>query len=653
MSALFFLYGLSFFILGLVLFVRDVPNNIFKLNFTFRLLGVFAFLHATNEWQVMLQINRSFGVWEGLYTSGLIIGVSGLSFSILLAAGLSIWTLQDHYSKKAICVFWAGMSILWLSVFMGAIGGWWGYPVADFVGRWLLGGVGSLLLGWGFWKVGHSSFLPNQNVHPSALPGQLSTLFSLAGGALFVYGIFTFLGPKLPFFPASVVNAEMASDILGFPVQVIRTITAFVLAVSMLNCLRQFQQLDQQNMEELINIRTAQLRENEAKLKQSQKMEAIGQLTGGIAHDFNNILAVIQGNAELLQEESENISNADEAITNTILQRVASILKVTTRGAELTRNMLAFSRKQELHPQSIDMGQQIAEMIRILGRTLGETIDVKVQTDKNLWLCVVDPGQVENALLNLAINARDAMPEGGTLTIETHNVCLDDEYAAAQTELKPGNYVMLAVSDTGIGISPEDLPYVFEPFFTTKEVGKGTGLGLSMVYGFAKQSGGHINIYSEHMHGTTVRLYLPQSQGASIDPAKDIEVAPLAPVDEIIMVVEDDTDMRTLIVALLGSMGFRIREAKDGASALVSIETEGRIDLLLTDVVLSGKMNGGELAEQISKIQPDVKVLFMSGYTEDAFSGNKLLGKDVVLLQKPFRKMDLAQKIQMTLGKDI
>lgn len=379
----------------------------------------------------------------------------------------------------------------------------------------------------------------------------------------------------------------------------------------------------------------------EQKLKQSQKMEAVGQLTGGIAHDFNNILGVIQGNLELLKEQIDEIPGVDDSLFD-------AALKATVRGAELTQNMLAFSRKQDLHPEATNLGAQILNMISILQRTLGEAIAIEVQQDKNLWNCDVDPGQVEAALLNLALNARDAMPGGGTLSIETRNVFLDDEYASAQTELAPGNYIMLAVSDTGAGIFNENLPHVFEPFYTTKEVGKGTGLGLSMVYGFAKQSGGHVTIYSEPGHGTTVKIYLPRSDDqvgeTQSNAGEDQKTG-----DEIILIVEDDPELRTLAVALVSSMGYRIREAKDGPSALANFEKQGAIDLLLTDVVLPGGMNGVELAERITQIQPTAKTLFMSGYTEDAFLGNKLVDKDNLILQKPFRKKDLASRIRQAL----
>jgi PAS domain S-box-containing protein len=379
----------------------------------------------------------------------------------------------------------------------------------------------------------------------------------------------------------------------------------------------------------------------EKKLDQSQKMEAIGQLTGGIAHDFNNLLGVVQGNAELLQEQI--ISNPE---INANL--IDAVLRATKRGADLTRNMLAFSRTLELRPQTIYLNEQIPNLISILQRTIGEDITIDVKSDDNIWPCTVDPGQVENALLNLAINARDAMPDGGTLTVETRNVYLDDNYVNTQTDVNPGDYVMLAVSDTGTGIDEEDLQHVFEPFFTTKEVGKGTGLGLSMVYGFVKQSGGHISINSQDNQGTTVKIYLPRSETVMTG-QKSQEIVDQKSGNESILVVEDDPDLRTLAVALLSSMGYQIREAEDGPSALDNMEKQGPVDLLLTDVVLPGGMNGVELAKKITNLHPEINTLFMSGYTEDAFADNDLLGEDAVLLQKPFLKADLASKIRQAL----
>lgn len=381
----------------------------------------------------------------------------------------------------------------------------------------------------------------------------------------------------------------------------------------------------------------------EEKLGQSQKMEAVGQLTGGIAHDFNNLLAVIQGNAELLMETSPHLTGKEEGFIN-------SILKSADRGAELTQSMLAFSRKQDLIPKTIYLDKQIQGMTKILSRTLGETISIKVIHENNLWACTADPGQMENALLNLAINARDAMPDGGNLSIETQNIYLDDEYAEALSELVPGKYLMLAVSDTGTGISAEDMEHVFEPFFTTKDVGSGTGLGLSMVYGFAKQSGGHASIYSEVGKGTTVKIYLPQTDHVEKEQDK-IEQQTFKTGNGVILVVEDDPDMRSLTVALLNNMGYQVQSAKDGPTALSMLEDIGQLDVLLSDIVLPGGLNGVELAKEIKEIKPDIKTLFMSGYTENAFSQSNILQEDAILLEKPFRQVQLAEKISYLLNR--
>ncbi|MBL4908345.1 MAG: PAS domain S-box protein [Sneathiella sp.] len=379
------------------------------------------------------------------------------------------------------------------------------------------------------------------------------------------------------------------------------------------------------------------------KLNQSQKMEAVGQLTGGVAHDFNNLLGVIQGNAELLLETAAHLSNKEKGF-------LEAVIKATGRGAELTQSMLAFSRKQSLVPKTIYLDKQIQDMTKILQRTLGQAISVKVTHQDNLWACTADPGQVENALLNLSLNARDAMPDGGTLSIETSNVYLDDEYTEALTGLIPGRYLLLAVSDTGTGISTKDLEHVFEPFFTTKDVGMGTGLGLSMVYGFAKQSGGHATIYSEIGYGTTVKIYLPQTDHLEITQKKTAHLD-FKSDGEVILVVEDDPDMRSLTVALLTNMGYTVKSAENGPSALLELKNIPHLDILLTDLVLPGGINGVELSHKIKAHIPTVKILLMSGYTESAFSNKDLNNENTTLLQKPFRRADLAEKLLLVLDK--
>ncbi|MAG98120.1 MAG: hypothetical protein CMM08_15690 [Rhodospirillaceae bacterium] len=377
----------------------------------------------------------------------------------------------------------------------------------------------------------------------------------------------------------------------------------------------------------------------EEHLRQAQKMEAVGQLTGGVAHDFNNLLAIIMGHADLLSR-LEGVQGMQEKRT------IEFILKASRRGAELTQRLLAFSRKQFLDPKVLDLGDMLPEMIEMLGRTLGETIEIRLAAADDLWSCEADPGQLENAVLNLAINARDAMPEGGRLTIETANVELDD-HGAGQRELEPGPYVMLAVSDSGSGIAAVQLKRVFEPFFTTKEVGRGSGLGLSMVYGFARQSGGHATIYSEVGQGTTVRLYLPRSDAALAPEAAGPRVTKTETYEETVLVVEDDDDVRDLTVALLEALGYSVLAAGDGRAALDILEGNRGVDLLLTDVILPGGMLGPELAERAA--DQGIKVLYMSGYAENAIHHQGRLDKDVTLLPKPFDMASLSQKLREVL----
>ncbi len=376
----------------------------------------------------------------------------------------------------------------------------------------------------------------------------------------------------------------------------------------------------------------------EEQLRQAQKMEAVGQLTAGVAHDFNNMLAVIWGNAEMLE---------DELGEDNPLQ--AAVVRATKRGAELTQRLLAFSRKQVLNPEIVNANNLIADTTSLLRRTLEEHIDIETVTAAGLWNCEVDPAQLENALVNLALNARDAMPDGGKLTIETANARLDDDYAAAQAEVTPGQYVMLAVTDTGSGIPPEVREHVFEPFFTTKEAGKGTGLGLAMVYGFVKQSGGHVTIYSEPGEGTTVKLYLPRSTETEAVERKPVTDEVAVARGETVLVVEDDPDLRTLAVTLLSGLGYQVMEAATGPAALEQLETTTEVDLLLTDVVLPGGMNGRVLATEVARRAPEIKVLYMSGYTENAIQHHGRLDADAALLQKPFRRADLARALRKVL----
>lgn len=379
----------------------------------------------------------------------------------------------------------------------------------------------------------------------------------------------------------------------------------------------------------------------DSQLRQSQKMEAIGQLTGGVAHDFNNLLTVILGNAEVLTEELK-----DQQQMRMLAEMTATAAE---RGAELTSRLLAFARKQPLEPRLVDMNRLIADMDGMLRRTLSEDIEIEFLRAGGLWLAEVDPGQLEAALLNLAINARDAMPDGGKLTIETGNAYLDDSYADTHLEVASGQYVMLTVSDSGVGMSRQTLERAFEPFFTTKPMGKGSGLGLSMVYGFAKQSAGHVKIYSEQGVGTTIKMYFPRGEaqghvtsGGSLD--TDVEGG-----HEHVLVVEDDPLVRDHVISLLRSLGYRVTGAASGPVAIEIIHQLPDIDLLFTDVVMPGGMNGPQLAKATKELRPDIKILFTSGYTENAIVHHGRLDRGVELLSKPYRRQELATKVRKVL----
>jgi PAS domain S-box-containing protein len=381
----------------------------------------------------------------------------------------------------------------------------------------------------------------------------------------------------------------------------------------------------------------------EAQLRQAQKMDAIGQLTGGVAHDFNNILTVITGTIEIL---SEGVTERPD------LAAIARMIdEAATRGASLTQQLLAFARRQPLEPRRIDPNALIMEAASLLRPTLGEHIEIEAMLEDDTWHAVADPAQLSAALLNLAVNARDAMPNGGKLTLETDNVMLDEAYAQANPDARPGPYVMVAVSDTGTGIPAALLEKVFEPFFTTKQVGKGTGLGLSMVYGFVKQSGGHIKVYSEEGHGTAIKIYLPRAEAAAESLADAAPVAPVPFGHETILVVEDDKLVRDYVVAQLGSLGYLTLAAENAAVALAYLASDTAFDLLFTDVIMPGGMNGRELAEAITRQRPNVRVLYTSGYTENAIVHHGRLDPGVALLNKPYRKKDLAEKLREVLDR--
>jgi PAS domain S-box-containing protein len=381
--------------------------------------------------------------------------------------------------------------------------------------------------------------------------------------------------------------------------------------------------------------------ELDEQLRMAQKMEAIGQLTGGVAHDFNNLLTVITGTVEIL---AEGVAN-DPKLAAT----VKLIDDAAMRGVEMTQRLLAFARKQPLQPYSTDVNTLLVDAAKLLRQTLGEQIEIDSILQDNLSPVLVDSSQLTTALLNLALNARDAMPYGGKLMIETGDAYLDEAYVRANREVRPGHYVMVAVSDTGRGIPAAIRDKVFEPFFTTKAPGKGTGLGLSMVYGFVKQSGGHIKIYSEEGQGTTIKIYLPQARETD----KVLEIVPAAPVEggqETVLIVEDDALVRNFVTGQLKSLGYTTLVAGNAAEALKLIDQGATLDLLFTDVIMPGTMNGRQLAEEVVKRLPSVKVLFTSGYTQNAIFHHGRLDPDIILLPKPYRKADLARMVRVALS---
>jgi len=387
------------------------------------------------------------------------------------------------------------------------------------------------------------------------------------------------------------------------------------------------------------------LEQTRERLLQWQKMEAIGQLTGGVAHDFNNLLTIVIGNLETAQRHLGGLSGG---VASRLKRALDNAMRGAQRAAILTQRLLAFSRQQPLDPKPLDLNKFIAAEVEFLQRSLGETIEVEAVGSAGLWPVEVDAHQLEAALLNLAVNARDAMPNGGKLTIETSNAFLDQDYCSANPEVIPGQYVMIAVSDNGAGMTQNVVERAFEPFFSTKSAGQGTGLGLSQVYGFIKQSKGHIKIYSEAGEGTCIKTYLPRLL-QDIDHSDEEEQAAAAvegPGHETILVVEDDRDVRAYLVELLRDLNYRVLSAHDAVSALGLIENgEIGIDLLLTDVVLPG-MNGRQLAEQAKNRRPDLQVLFTTGYSRNAIVHQGRLDPGVAMIQKPITQESLAARIR-------
>ena len=379
----------------------------------------------------------------------------------------------------------------------------------------------------------------------------------------------------------------------------------------------------------------------EQQLRQSQKLDAIGHLTGGVAHDFNNLLTVITGTIDIL---AEAVAHSPQ------LAAIARMINdAAWRGADLVQQLLAFARKQPLQPQPTDVNRLVLDTAKLLRPTLGESLEIKMTLEQDAWPAMIDPSQLGTALINLAVNARDAMPSGGELILETGNVMLDASFATIHAEdVGPGPYVMIAVTDTGVGIPADIRDRVFEPFFTTKEVGQGTGLGLSMVYGFVKQSGGHIKIDSKEGHGTTFKLYLPRSNESVAPIERPVTAAEGG--EETILVVEDDALVRQYVVAQLESLHYAVLAAASGREALDMIAAGRAFDLLFTDVILGSGLNGPALADEILRLRPSVKVLYTSGYTQDALTTDGRIDPGIALIHKPYRKIELARKIRAVLG---
>ncbi len=391
--------------------------------------------------------------------------------------------------------------------------------------------------------------------------------------------------------------------------------------------------LELERSNEALKSEIRERQQAEAQLAQAQKMEAIGNLTGGMAHDFNNLLGIIIGNLDLLLESRKDDPEVDE------LAREA--VDAAVRGADLTRRLLAFARRQPLQPARVELNQLVGSMTKLLSRLLGEDVEVSLDLGEDIWPVVVDPAQLEASFTNLATNARDAMPGGGRLMIATGNRHLDADYAAGHADVSPGDYAMIRVTDSGGGMTAETMARIFEPFYTTKEQGKGTGLGLSMVYGFMKQSGGHINVYSELGLGTSFSLYLPRADAAAAEASLDGNDAFPLGRGERVLIVEDDVGMRRVVARQLGELGYQVVAVQDAAAALAALE-EQNFDLLFSDIVMRGPLSGSELARRATQKWPDLRVVLTSGFPGRTAEGTDQIGR---LLVKPYRKLDLAQAI--------
>jgi len=396
-------------------------------------------------------------------------------------------------------------------------------------------------------------------------------------------------------------------------------------------------------MAESLRTHIATLKRSEERLRQAHKLEAVGRLAGGVAHDFNNILTLIRGHCDLVLPEVEHLPEVHED--------VKVIIRATESAAALTRQLLAFSRKQVLQPRVINVNDLVAKTEAMLRRVIGEDVKLVSRLESSPWLVSADPGQVEQVILNLVVNAREAMPQGGTLTLETSNVVLDESYTQRHPGVRPGDCVMLAVSDTGQGMDAETMSRIFEPFFTTKKEGHGTGLGLATVHGIVQQSGGHLSVYSEPGHGTTLKVYLPRVEGTAVEEVpRPLFLTPL-PSRGTALVAEDADGVRRLVKQVLHKRGFLVLEARSGEEALaVAAAHPGPIDLLVTDVVMPG-MNGREMADRLAKERPGTKVLYMSGYTEDAIIAQGVLKGSIDFIEKPFSTFAFERKVAETLGR--
>jgi PAS domain S-box-containing protein len=383
------------------------------------------------------------------------------------------------------------------------------------------------------------------------------------------------------------------------------------------------------------------LRESERRLAQAQKMEAVGQLTGGIAHDFNNLLLVITGNLELLDLQ---LTRDEQKVLLKEAQDAAML------GSKLTDQLLTFARRRHMDAQVIELNDQVVGITDMLRRTLGEHVVLSTSLARNVWATRADPGQFQSAVVNMAVNARDAMPAGGKLVIETRNIVLDADHADFHPELKPGEYVQLSISDTGSGMTADVRDRVFEPFFTTKEKGRGTGLGLAMVYGFVKQAGGHITIYSELGHGTTFNLYFPRVDGGTVQASTKGKGVTDPDARETILVVEDDDRVRQLTITRLKLIGYQVLEASDGPKALDMLTRGHTVDLVFTDLVMPGGMSGREVAARARQLRPGIKVLLTSGYAEELVHGDDLEREQLKVLRKPYQQVDLVTALREILA---